>query len=63
MSHTLWVCSILPVKKITTDSDLSHIPRPMFSLSASASPRLPRSKTSARSGSPRSATTALASPA
>ncbi|KAG5654995.1 hypothetical protein KAF25_002898 [Fusarium avenaceum] len=62
-SHTLLDCSIPPVKRITTDCDLFHIPRLMSSSSAFPSPRLLHSKTCARSGSPRSATTAPAFPA
>lgn len=62
-SHTLLDCSIPPVKRITTDCDLFHIPRLMSSSFAFPSPRLLHSKTCARSGSPRSATTAPAFPA
>lgn len=60
MSRTHWDCSILPVKKTTTDCGPYHTHRPMSSSSASASPPPHRSKTSARNGSPRSTTTALA---
>lgn len=63
MSPTHSACLIPLVKKITTDCDLFHTPRPTFSSFVLASHRPPRSKTSARSGSPRFTTTAPAFPA
>lgn len=63
MSRTHWDSSIRPVKKITTDCGPYHTHRPTSSSFASASPPRHRSRTSARNGSPRSTTTALASPA
>lgn len=63
MSRIPWACSILPVRKITTVCDRYRIPKPTSSSFASASHHPLPSKTSARNGSPRFTTTALASPA
>lgn len=60
-SRTRWDCSIPPGKKTTTACGRSHTHRPTSSWCASASRRRPRSKTSARNGSPRCTTTAPAS--
>lgn len=63
MSRTRLVYLIPPDRKITIVFDPSRIPKPMCSLSASVSLPPPPSRTSGRSGSPRSTTIALVSPA
>jgi hypothetical protein len=59
-SPTHSACSTPQDKKITIVSALSHTRRPTSSWSASPSPHPPVSRTSGRSGSPRSTTTAPA---
>lgn len=63
MSLTPWDCSIPPVKRITTACARSLTHRLTCSWSASPSPHLPHSRTSAKSGSPKSTTTAPVFPA
>jgi hypothetical protein len=60
MNHTHSAYSILQDKKTTTACALSHTPRLMSSSSASPSLHLPVSRTSEKSGSPRSTITAPA---
>ena len=57
------VSSILPDRRIMTVSDPCRTRRRTFSSSASPSPHPPRSRTSARNGSPKYTTTARACPA
>ena len=62
-SHTLSAYSIPPDKKIMTDSGHYHTRRRTCSSSAFPSRRQPHSRTSGRSGSPKSTTTAPEYPA